>query len=266
MYGSVAKLLDVLEVHERAAGELISWSCPVPFFGHLERASLATVGINPSNREFVDTRGDELAPGDHRFPTLRSLALTSWGEADHDVLITILEACRGYFDRNPYDQWFGALERLFAATGCSYYSPVANACHLDIVPWATSEKWGTLPPRTRDRLVHRAAGALVDMIIDSPLTLLVLNGQEVVRRFETLSGRPLSPRPAPGWNLPRRSGPPVQGIAFRDVLTSIGGFPLDRELLVLGYNHNVQSSFGVTNGARAAIGEWIATEYQTLAA
>lgn len=266
MYGSVARLLDALDRDRTVADKAIRWSCPVPFFGHLETARLATVGINPSNREFVDVAGKELRAVSRRLPTLDSLDLSSWGHADYQALRAILEACRTYFDHNPYDRWFGSLERLFETTGCSYYSPGATACHLDIVPWATTCKWGTLTPRVRHQLVECAARALVDLIAGSSLTMLVLNGQEVVRRFEALVDLTLPVEPAPEWDLPRDSGRTVKGMAFRDVLTNIGGVPLDRKLVVLGYNHNLQSSFGVTGAARSAISEWITDQYSASAA
>src|ERR1019366_5282464 len=66
MYGAMTVLLQMLDSHQAAGLEVISWGCPVPFFGHLESAQLATVGINPSNREFVGTDGSELAGGDRR--------------------------------------------------------------------------------------------------------------------------------------------------------------------------------------------------------
>jgi hypothetical protein len=39
---------------------VIPWACPIPSFGDLTRARVATLGLNPSNREFVDERGNEL--------------------------------------------------------------------------------------------------------------------------------------------------------------------------------------------------------------
>ena len=33
---------------------------------------------------------------------------------------------------------------------------------------------------------------------------------------------------------------------------------MNRDILVLGYNHNIQSSFGVTNEAIRAIRDWVA--------
>jgi hypothetical protein len=261
MYGAMTTLLQMLDTHQAAGVEVIGWGCPVPFFGHLESARLATVGINPSNREFVGTDGSELAGGDRRLPTLGSLGLSSWLQADVAVLRAILAACREYFERNPYDGWFGSLQRIIEPTGHSYYAPRSDACHLDVVPWATASKWGTLPLASRRQLARLAAQALADMIASSPLRMLVLNGKEVVSHFEALAGLKLPAQRMPGWDLPRRSGRPVPGLAYCDRISSIAGVSLDRDLLVAGYNHNLQSSFGVTTAVRAGISEWISTQY-----
>jgi hypothetical protein len=264
MYGAMTTLLDALAAEQLRELDVIGWGCPVPFFGHLETARLATVGINPSNREFVGVDGKELLENDRRLPTLNSLGLSSWSEAGFVALRSILSACREYFERNPYDGWFRSLQRIIEPTGHSYYSPRSDACHLDVVPWATIGKWGQLSPAARKQLVERAAEALVAMIARSPIRILVLNGQEVVRQFEILLGQPLPSRRAPSWDLPRRSGRPVPGVAYSLRLDAIAGVPLDRELLVAGYNHNVQSSFGVTTAVRDGISEWIAAQNRTV--
>ena len=72
-------------------------------------AQVATVGINPSNLEFMDEAGNELQGAARRFHTLTSLGLQSWGEADSRHLETIAHSCSAYFDRNPYDRWFKRL-------------------------------------------------------------------------------------------------------------------------------------------------------------
>jgi hypothetical protein len=264
MYGAMTTMLEVLEAHQMTDLNVIGWGCPVPFFGHLESARLGTVGINPSNREFVGLDGNELVEHDRRLPTLGSLGLSSWSQADFVALRSILLACREYFERNPYDGWFGALQRIIEPTGHSYYAPRSDACHLDIVPWATISKWGTLSPSARRKLVERAALALADMIVSSPLTMLVLNGQEVVRQFETLLGDPLTGQRVPAWDLPRRSGRAVPGMAYYARISSIAQIPLDRDLLVVGYNHNLQSSFGVTTAVCDRISEWINVQHRTL--
>src|SRR5690348_5636215 len=61
--------------------EVIHWGCPVPSFGNLSTAKIATLGLNPSNREFVDKNGRELDGVHRRFHTLNSLGLSKWSDA-----------------------------------------------------------------------------------------------------------------------------------------------------------------------------------------
>src|SRR4051812_46832848 len=48
-------------------------SLPVLFFGDLFSARVATVGLNPSDQEFLDRSGEELEGTSRRFESLRSL-------------------------------------------------------------------------------------------------------------------------------------------------------------------------------------------------
>ena len=49
----------------------------------------------------------------------------------------------------------------------------------------------------------------------------------------------------------------VPGLAYVGTVDHLGAMPLDRPVNVVGFNHNLQSSFGVTRGAIAAIAAWI---------
>ena len=62
----------------------------------------------------------------------------------------------------------------------------------------------------------------------------------------------------PEWSLPRTGSRDVPGVAFSGVVDSISGIELNHDLLILGFNHNLQSSFGVTKAAVAAIRDWVA--------
>jgi hypothetical protein len=48
------------------------------------------------------------------------------------------------------------------------------------------------------------------------------------------------------------------GIAFRGVVDALSEIRLPRAISVLGYNHNLQSSFGVSAEVIRAIRDWIA--------
>jgi hypothetical protein len=244
--------------------DVLNWACPVPFFGHLESARLATVGINPSNLEFTAADGTELTGTTRRLPTLSSLALGAWPDADQRTRQEIAAACCGYFERSPYRRWFGVLQQLIEPTGLSYYAPGSDACHLDIVPWATRRKWGLLSPASKAALLHQAELTVARVIACSPLVMLVLNGREVVRQFELLADQRLEPARIPAWNLARHNGQAVAGVAYRGTVTEVAGIPFGRHILVAGYNHNLQSSFGVSATVRGAISEWIAGQYRSL--
>jgi hypothetical protein len=229
---------------------------------------VATLGLNPSNREFVDEGGRELTGAARRFHTLRSLGLTRWDEADAQHLELVLRSCRDYFRTNPYDRWFRKLDQVLAGTGTSYYVMSAAvhaaampspACHLDLIPYATRRKWMELTPRQRARLFERSGDALGILLRDSAIHVLVLNGQSVVEQFETLTGTRLERTVKREWTLPRQSATPVRGVGYHGVIRTVGRSHLGRDLLVLGYNHNIQSSFGVTNKVTTALRNWIAS-------
>ena len=62
------------------------------------------------------------------------------------------------------------------------------------------------------------------------------------------------------WSLPRRDSAGVAGIAYKGMIDEISGVSLSRPVLVLGYNHNIQSSFGVTGEVIGGIRAWVAEE------
>lgn len=239
-----------------AGTDVIRWGAPVPSFGDLSRATVATLGLNPSNREFVDIRGRELRGLYRRFHTLTSLRLTSWSQATADHLRLILSSCETYFLGNPYDRWFRRLDEIVAAVQGSYYG-VGAACHLDLIPYATARKWTELTFRQRSSLLGVAADTLGILLRDSPVRLLILNGTSVVERFQDVMGIRLARHEMSGWTLHRSKGGDIQGIGYIGTVTSLSGISLGRSIHVIGYNHNIQSSFGITKVAVAALRDWV---------
>jgi hypothetical protein len=88
-----------------------------------------------------------------------------------------------------------------------------------------------------------------------------LNGQTVVENFEKISATKLERRKMSSWELPRRSVN-VQGYSYFGRVNSIGGIKLRKKIMVLGYNHNIQSSFGVTTKVLSSIRSWITSSYK----
>lgn len=236
---------------------IIPWSSPVPSFGDPSRAIVATLGLNPSNREFVDRNGAELGGEKRRFHTLSSLGLSRWSDAERAHVSQIAEYCWSYFSRNPYDTWFRQLDAIIAGTRHSYYAETAHACHLDLVPYATSDKWTGLSRAQRLALLRVAGDSLALLLRDSPIRVLVLNGASVVQNFCQLAGVTLTQRRMKQWSLRRAGAAGVSGIAYTGTVEQVLGIKLGRRVTILGFNHNLQSSFGVTREVRASIAEWV---------
>ena len=242
---------------ERPDPSVIPWASPVLSFGDSQNSLVATLGLNPSNREFVDNDGNELKDGKRRFPTLNSLGVESWGNLSRSECQTILNSFTSYFQANPYDRWFRVLDDLISDTGFSYYDPANTACHLDLVPYATHKKWGTLSGKLRNSLAEESAESLGALLANSKVKLLILNGQSVVELFQRLSGCNLGKTHMTDWNLPRKSGNCILGFAYRGTVDSFATIRLKTSVQVVGFNHNIQSSFGVTNYVKNAIRSWL---------
>jgi hypothetical protein len=234
---------------------VIPWSSPVPVFGRIASSYVATLGLNPSNREFVDEHGKELDGSQRRFETLGSLGLRNWKDVTSRELEKITYAFESYFSNNPYNTWFKRLDLLISDTRASYYCGTAS--HLDLIPYATSCKWSTLSSTQRARLLKGSGGTLALLLRDSPVRVLILNGASVVSQFETMFGITLEKRKMPSWSLRPHSSSPISGFAYTGQLYSLAGHSFNRSLMVLGFNHNIQSSFGVTKEVIAAIRRWI---------
>jgi hypothetical protein len=257
LFSTLVTLLDRLADDTARAADVIAWGCPVPAFGDPTTSRVATLGLNPSNREFVDDDGVELAGDARRFHTLASLGLPSWDDAEAEHLDRILASCRDYFAHNPYDRWFRRLDSVVSATGTSFYDPASPACHLDLIPYATARKWTELTTQQRSGLLRLAGDTLGLLLRRSAVRVLILNGQAVVSHFQEATGIALARAEMPGWALPRQSGENVPGYAYRGRVDGVSGYQLPHALLVLGFNHNLQSSFGVTSRVIGAIRAWV---------
>ena len=259
-------LQEMLALHASGATSkagALPWGAPIPSFGDLEHAQIATVGINPSNREFVDQQGQELNGDLRRFHTLSSLGLRTWATAAENHVRLIWNTCRTYFSNNPYDIWFRQLDHLLHLSKASFYPRTDTrhlACHLDLIPFATTNKWTDLSLRAKKALMDAAGGSLLRLLEHSQLKILVLNGAAVVKHIQALMNIRLEQRPMGTWALPRRSGNSIPGVAFHGQLTITTRAKTTKDLLVVGYNHNIQSSFGVTSKVRQAIRAWIADQ------
>lgn len=236
---------------------VIQWASPVPSFGTYEAATLATVGLNPSNREFVGVDGKELKGPQRRFETLSSLGIPSWEYVDADAANKLKYFCDNYFSINPYGQWFRVLEQLISETRKSYYFG-GSACHLDLVPYATYEKWGKITAKEKSFLIGSSSDSLGIILNQSNIRTLVLNGAAVIDGMESMSDLTMERSEMEGWALSRGGAGLVKGYGYVGELKKLNGITMDRRVNVLGFNHNIQSSFGVTSAVRLNIQKWLA--------
>lgn len=260
MHNTIRKLLGYYKQSKFLSTGIIPWSCPVPVFGDLATSKVATLGINPSNKEFLDNNGLELAGKQRRFHTLNSLGIKDWDYASNEHIRMIIDTYKMYFNHNPYDIWFRSLDKLISGTNTSYYNNIKKACHLDLVPFATKNKWTELNPYQRNTLLEIAPDILNQLLAESKIEILILNGMSVIETFQAITHTELNKKEMPNWNLPRTKTNCVKGYSFSSKINKIAGMKLNRSLIVLGFNHNIQGSFGVTSKVRLDIAKWITKE------
>jgi hypothetical protein len=251
------KLQKLLASSELLDCEVISWASPVIAFGNYKRSLIATVGLNPSNREFVDKKGNELTGYEKRFQTLSSLKIDCWEALDENGFDLIERSWSDYFQVNPYVGWFKDMDLIISGTNNSFFDIDSKACHLDLIPFATQKKWAFLSKEQQNKLLKISAEVLKDVLINSDIEVLILNGRSVVNNFQQMMNIRLNVQEISDWSLKRSGDRQVKGVAYNGVLKSIKNVDLGREIKVLGYNHNLQSSFGITNELRISIKNWI---------
>jgi hypothetical protein len=154
---------------------VVNGSTPVVSFGDFRHVRVATLGINPSNLEFVDAKGNLLQEEKRRLATLPSLESESLGSLTDSQVEIVIDESNRYFDVNPY-RWFKKLDEVIKpGLGVSYFD--GSLCHLDLCQWATEKKWGKLDTRTRNILLEDGLPHLRNQLTKSNISLVVVNGK-----------------------------------------------------------------------------------------
>lgn len=233
---------------------------PVPYFGEIESSSVATIGINPSISEFIDKGSLELSGEDRRFETLGSLGINSWAEANNTIAEKLKNRCDDYFKGNPYTQWFDQLEFICSKINASYYS--GSLVHLDIVPFTTTIKWGELRSSEKKSLLDISSNSLKKVLEASKVNLVILNGKSVIQYFEEIYNISLESKELQSINLKRSSGKDVIGYVVSSSINITLPDGSNRDIRILGFNHNIQSSFGVSSLVKRNISKWLQVEVE----
>lgn len=158
------------------------------FFGDLFGASVATVGLNPSDREYLTRGGEMLSGSSQRFATSKSL-----GASDRVALTDVqcdqaIDVMRNYYEEGKpvYGSWFNALTRVVVGFGVSFRE--RSAAHLDLVQEATTPVWSGLPDAEKQALLERDLPFLAWEIGAYSLTTVICTGKTVGDHVRRLFG------------------------------------------------------------------------------
>jgi hypothetical protein len=235
----------LLEMVRRAppVTAIIPNSTPVLAFGDPYHAQVATLGINPSGREFIEN-GVLLSGTKRRLATLKSLDAQETENLTDAQISTVIDECNSYFSpgRNPYRAWFDPLDQVLReGLGVSYYD--GSACHLDLVHWATNPVWGKLSDRKAKRLLlDESLPHLRNQLQLGAVRTVLINGRAVLRQVMDVHLAELSQVPAT--------------LRVGSVFCSLY-VGTRNGVQFAGWSTNLQSSFGVKLEFREQLAHWL---------
>ena len=245
---------------------MVPGSTPIVAFGDARTAKVATLGFNPSHREFQDKGRLELTGSCRRLTTHKSLGVSDLAIATEATISKVLNDCNSYFQRKPYRWWFDQLDLILKGCGVSYYD--GSACHLDLVQWATKTQWTCLSDRVQNCLLNADVTFLSEQLDNENIELLLMNGGGVAGQFEKEFNTVLMERCLGEMGpIPDSGGPSYNRVRMR-CLGEMGPIPefsggpirlysgcLHNRVRIIAWNVNLQSSFGVSNELKYVLAE-----------
>jgi hypothetical protein len=207
-------------------------SLPVLFFGDILTAQVATVGINPSDQEYLSPSGSELDGALRRFQTLKSLGCVDRASLTPEQCERAIRTMQGYFQPGkPVYKWFQPLDRVLRGMGFHYER--GEAVHLDLAQEATRPTWSELKkasPPDAEAMLRADDSFLCWQLEAFPVQAVVCNGRTPLDAVQQLLGAKIlhrgnlarlnwsvgiaslgRPIAVAGWNLPLgRAGLVVQ--------------------------------------------------------
>ncbi len=186
MFDSNSFLIERLR--RRPCSYSVPGSLPVVAFGDCKSARVATIGLNPSDKEYVDKSGIELNGSRRRFESLGSLGCEDRAQLTDEQCLIALDTMRDYFmPDKPVYAWFRPLGRVLDSLGSPYQT--GEAAHLDLVQEATSLTWSNLhavDPNAIKSLLQQDLPFLQEQLARFHFEILLCNGRTVfdeVRRL-----------------------------------------------------------------------------------
>ena len=185
-----SKIIDYIKqpIPQNVNMAIVKQSIPVPFFGNIETSKVATISINPSNKEFEDDNKNLLRGSDKRFVDRDVLKVNDTDYLSKENADAVYDSLINYFDHNPYMRWFGPLEKYVGNMFDCFYSK-GTMVHLDIYPWATQNKWDDKIYKDTDK--QRALkdyNLLKDILLAKEFKYIYINGNMVKKQIENYFG------------------------------------------------------------------------------
>ncbi len=221
--------------------EILQNSTPVICFGDLFNSQIATLGLNPSNKEFVDNHNSFTAV---RFQNCFSLSQSDLTKLNTIQTNLILNNCIDYFNGKPYKGWFNVLEKhILTKLNISYYNK--TCCHLDIVQWTTSNKWRDISDVNQNLLIDNDYPFLLQQLKFQNINLLLINGVGV---FDIIDSQEKI-------HIQKEETIKIKSETCRMLkfYFNIG----IKKINCIAWSKNLQSTYGLTNDMRNSIGDWI---------
>jgi hypothetical protein len=167
-------LLDKISGPLPTTVKIVEGSVPIVFFGNVEKAEIATLSLNPSNVEFEHN-------GVRRCVDRKQLRVSDNQKLNSEQAESVYQSLLLFFKVNPYKTWFNPMNKLFQSKGYEYYND--KIVHLDISPWATSNKWDSLRREERESIIDTT---IIENVIEKcGIKKLFINGKTAFNVFCT---------------------------------------------------------------------------------
>jgi hypothetical protein len=169
---------------------IVPGSTPVTSFGNPHTSRIATLGINPSSREFLNEAGTLLGKEEKRLTDLEMLRKLDQPILTESDAEQVISGCYNYFKTgNHYPSWFNAMEEFaLAPMNATYFGDTPDACHLDLVQWATNPVWDQIDePEIKANLLKSDKEFLHQQLTHYRFERLLLNGRTVINNFNELN-------------------------------------------------------------------------------
>lgn len=166
-------------LRQPSSASTVPGTLPVLFFGDLLGAQVATVGLNPSDQEYLTKDGILLAGPAQRFATLTSLGASDRSSLTDEQCAEAVEWMRDYYEpgKPVYGSWFKALSRVVEGFGASFRD--RSAAHLDLIQESTNPVWSELSALERETLLDQDLPFLEWEVRAFPITAVICTGKTV---------------------------------------------------------------------------------------